>query len=146
MGMRQIANVSARSRWCIVADLAVGDVLTTTEQLDSCPVGTIVYNQRDGAALLIDGPQEPHWSLSGKRGEWTSFGMLDQTFGWTVVWLPPPPPITEVMFEATVLDVGCDGAVGPAVVRDTTASWLDLEPLIGKAVVVTVRVKEADDE
>lgn len=116
-----------------MADLAVGDVLTTVEQLDALPNdATIRPTRRRGRATEKVG--EKTWYIAGIDMPRGTHELLKLEPEWQVIWLPPPPPITEVTFETAVV-------------------WLDFDipddalpdSFEGRQVVVTVRVKEADD-
>lgn len=90
----------------------VGDVLTTIDQLDACPVGTIV---RSVHGVTVEKGFCGGWFRPGHAEPFDAlelFRIFDDR--WEVVWVPP---VTEVTFDALVKDQGCDGVVRPSEVR-----------------------------
>jgi len=127
-------------------DIAVGDTVTTAEQLAALPVETVI---RSEGGLIAERGEPPvsrgplggfHWEVLGGLRSKTHLGASFHS-PWTVLWLPPAP-VTEVTFDATVMSEFGNGGFFSLAGADRLA----LKPLVGSDVTVTVRRKDTDDE
>lgn len=120
-----------------MADLAVGDVLTTVEQLDACPTGTIIRSNRQVVAVAEDAGQVRPWAVVGDTSPRESGELLRRdVWGseWEVVWVPP---ITRIEWETVLRNGSVD-------LPPEGARWLD--PFNGSRVRVTVEKVGPDHE
>lgn len=62
--------------------IKVGDVLTTTEQTDACPDGTVLIDKDGDAWKRCEGG---HWTITGSG---RSRGIPESYLPYTVAWLP----------------------------------------------------------
>ena len=116
-------------------DIQVGDTITTVDQLEALPVGTVIRSEGGLVAERYD--SDFSWRMAGD--DWTRHIDDDRAAHhapWTVLYLPPPPPVTEVTFDATVSGYELH-MYGPAL--------MELNRMDGAKVTVIVRRKDTDD-
>lgn len=115
----------------------VGDVLTTSAQLDACPTGTIVRKNDHWIFVRVNG----EWDVTGAYSSRTSDGVFDVVDEVTVIWVPPVTR-AEITTDTWIID---DGEVTfPRVPPELLG--LVRSVLVGGRVRVTVEKIGNDDE
>ena len=122
-------------------DIAVGDTVTTVDQLTALPVGTVIRSE-GGLVAERDEPPFP-WEALGDKS--MTHDQAAHHGPWTVLYLPTPPPVTEITVTAIVDVFERDPHYADLALGDANSQAL---AALGDRtlVTVTVRRKDTDDE